>query len=99
WTFRPAPTGANPRATTGDLWLASNRQPGEAHWIQLSELDRKLSPDTLQRLWMEYDAFMYGGTAAPLGDIQNDPVERAKLARAILLGTRTDVGYPRDVFP
>jgi hypothetical protein len=99
WQFRPAPTRATPKATTGDLWLASNRQAGEEHWIQLAELDRKLSEDTLQRLWMEYDAFMYGGTAAALGDVQNDPVERSKLARAILLGTRTDVGYPRDVFP
>jgi hypothetical protein len=99
WSFKQLGTRAAPRGTTGELWIASNRDPGEEHWMQLKTLDGLMSESVLQRLWMEYDSFMYGGTSAELGDIQNDPGERAKLARAILLGTRPEVGYPRDIFP
>jgi hypothetical protein len=48
---------------------------------------------------MEYDAFMYGGTGKDAEGVETDPQQRAQVARAILLGTRPELGYPKNVFP
>jgi hypothetical protein len=97
WTFTPR-DAANPAAgDSSSLPIVNNRATQE--WSTLGELYTELSDDKLQRLWMEYDAFMYGGTGKDLEGIEKDPKQRAAVARAILLGTKTDVGYPANVFP
>jgi hypothetical protein len=115
WTFRPSDAGPEPAedAPKEEIeqwrWLSSNdlgRTMGVwnnnrvGKWIYLSELDKMLSEDKMERMWMEYDAFMYGGTGDDDEAAEKDEKERAKMARAVILGTRAvKGGYPRNIFP
>jgi hypothetical protein len=94
--FRNIPGG---NVSSGTLMMGNNRKPGQANWIQLSALDAILSESSLFRIWMEYDAFMYGGTGKDVEGVETNPEQRAEVARAVLLGTQPDLGYPKNVFP
>jgi hypothetical protein len=103
WTFRTVPgatkDGKINKINAGDIWVGNNRQIGDEYWVQLKNLVDLLSEENLQRLWMEYDSFMYGGTGEDVDGVDADPSERAKMARAILMGTKANAGYPANLFP
>jgi hypothetical protein len=99
WRFRRLPGATSEAENTGTLSLANNRKPGAENWITVADLDGILSEPSLVRIWMEYDAFMYGGTGKDDKSVDADPEARAQLARAILLGTAPEKGYPKNVFP
>jgi cysteine-rich repeat protein len=106
WTFAPAlddkgeaKTDANGAPiTVGDTTIINNnRQPGK--FMRLSDLDAKLSNNNLSRMWMEYDAFMYGGTGEADPEADKDPAKRAELAKKMALFAKPGDSYPVNVFP
>jgi hypothetical protein len=87
-----------PRPHIGQTtYVFNNRKANES--MVLEEVVNMLSPDKLQRLWMEYDSFMYGGTGEEIEALEKDPAARGAMARAITLGTKPELGYPKNVFP
>jgi hypothetical protein len=78
-------------------YVWNNRKPNES--LVLEEVATILSEDNLQRLWMEYDSFVYGGTGDEVTNVDKDPKARSLMARQILMGTTPDLGYPKNIFP
>jgi hypothetical protein len=78
--------------------VKNNRQSAtmgqDAETMSVGDLyNKELSPERLQLIYMEYDAFMYGGSDASTG-ITDDKASRERASQAYQLGK-----YPRDLFP
>jgi hypothetical protein len=98
WIFQPADPNNPEAGDRGDIAILNNRAPSDTSTIRALYQDH-LTENNLQRIWMEYDAFMYGGTGANVEGVDKDPIARAKLARDILLGGNKNEAYPANVFP
>jgi hypothetical protein len=92
WEFMDSDDGVS----DGDLTVVNNRsgrEPQALRWLY-----GILSDTYLALLWMEYDAFIYGGSGPAVPAAEQSPVERARIAREFLSGQKPPP-YPRNVFP
>jgi hypothetical protein len=92
WNFMDGDDGKS----RGEIPVINNRSGRDPQ--PLSWLYGLLTDNYMALLWMEYDAFIYGGGGPVVEAADKNPVERSKIAEEYLTGKKPPP-YPHNVFP
>jgi hypothetical protein len=101
WMFQDLPLkpAENPEGKTTEDETIFNNRTG-ANPLRLGDFYYKtLAPSAIQLIWMEYDSFVYGGSGPASEAANKSAVERSKVAMEYLVGEKSGLPYPHNVFP